>query len=155
MSTDPTINPFSDWTMIFLPYCTQDVHIGGGRQSIFSTITVNRYGAVNVRAALRYLRDVLWSTLDTTTAGGYRPDRLTVLFGGESAGAFGVSYNYHYLLDDLRWIHTTAAPDSGLGLDNGTAARLTLTNDQCTDDGHTLSVAGSHPSLRTSHSITA
>jgi hypothetical protein len=42
-----------------------------------------------------------------------------VLFSGVSAGAFGVTYNYHYLLDDLRWIHTTAAPDSGLGLDNG------------------------------------
>jgi hypothetical protein len=119
MSTDPSINPFSDWTMIFLPYCTQDVHIGGGLQSVFPSITVNRYGGVNVRAALRYLRDALWPTLDATSAEGYRPDRLTVLFGGESAGAFGVSYNYHHLLDDLRWIHTTAAPDAGLGLDNG------------------------------------
>jgi hypothetical protein len=42
-----------------------------------------------------------------------------VVFGGESAGGFGVNYNYHYLLDDLRWARTTALPDSGLALDNG------------------------------------
>jgi hypothetical protein len=44
---------------------------------------------------------------------------LRVLFGGLSAGGFGVSYNYHYLIDDLRWVNTTAVPDSALGLNNG------------------------------------
>ena len=119
MSDDPGNNPFANWTRVFLPYCTQDVHIGGGRQSIFPAQTVNRYGAINVRAALRYVRDVLWQELAATEAEGYRPDRLTVMFAGESAGAFGVQYNYHYLLDDLRWVHTTAVPDAGLALDNG------------------------------------
>jgi hypothetical protein len=70
---------------------------------------------------MRYLRDVLWTALDTSTPEGFRPDRLTVMFAGESAGAFGVDFNYHYLLDDLQWAHTTAVPDSGLGLDNGQA----------------------------------
>ena len=121
MSTDPSINPFAGWTMMFLPYCTQDVHIGGGLQSVFPSITVNRFGALNVRAALRYLRDALWPTLQATTPEGYRPDLLTVVFGGESAGGYGVNYNYHYVLDDLRWAHTTAVPDSSAGLDNGTA----------------------------------
>lgn len=120
-STDPMTNPFANWTQVYLPYCTQDVHIGGGLTSAFPSITVHRYGAVNVRAALRYVRDLLWAELDATTVEGFRPDRLRVLFGGTSAGAFGASYNYHYLLDDLRWIHTTAVPDAALGLDNGTA----------------------------------
>jgi hypothetical protein len=120
MSTNPAVNPFSDWTMLYMPYCTQDVHIGGGLAAVFSpTLTVERYGAVNVRAALRYLRDVLWAAMDDTDPEGWRPDRLRVLFGGESAGGFGVMYNYHYPLDDLRWSHTTALPDSGLALDNG------------------------------------
>jgi Pectinacetylesterase len=121
MSTDPSVNPFADWTQMFLPYCTQDVHIGGGTQSIFPSITVNRFGAINVRAALRYLRDSLWPTLQETTPEGYRPDQLTVVFGGESAGGFGAAYNYHYVLDDLRWAHTTAVPDSSAALDNGSA----------------------------------
>src|SRR5262249_35649540 len=64
-------------------------------------------------------RDVLWQDLGATVPEGYRPDRLTVLFGGESAGGIGVRFNYHYLLDDLRWVHTTAVPDSGFAIDNG------------------------------------
>ncbi len=123
MSTNPAVNPFHDWTRLYMPYCTQDVHIGGGLDSVFSpALTVHRYGAVNVRAALRYLRDVLWAAMDETDPEGWRPDRLRVLFGGESAGAFGVMYNYHYPLDDLRWSHTTALPDSGLALGPGVAA---------------------------------
>jgi hypothetical protein len=127
LSTNPAVNPFSDWTMLYMPYCTQDLHIGGGLSSVFSpTFTVQRYGAINVRAALRYLRDVLWTALDDEDPQGWRPDRLRVLFGGESAGGGGGVANYHYPLDDLRWVHTTALPDSALGLDNGGVGVATL-----------------------------
>jgi hypothetical protein len=119
LSSSASTNPFATWTKLYLPYCTQDVHIGGGATSVFPSITVHRFGALNVRAALRYLRDVVWAELDATTAEGYRADRLRVLFGGTSAGGFGASYNYHYLLDDLQWVHTSAVPDSAMGLDNG------------------------------------
>jgi hypothetical protein len=120
MSNDPAISPFANWTKVYLPYCNQDVFIGGGATSNFSeTNTVHRFGAVNVRAAMRYLRDVIWRELDATTEEGYRADRMRVLFGGFSAGAFGTLYNYHYLLDDLQWVHTAAYPDAGLALDTG------------------------------------
>lgn len=118
-STNPAVNPFWDWTMMALSYCTQDVYTGGGRTNTFPGITVHRFGAVNLQASLRYLRDVLWREMDAGTEEGYRPDRLRVLFGGLSAGGFGVEYNYHYLLDDLRWVNSTAVPDSALGLNNG------------------------------------
>src|SRR5262245_30784679 len=80
MSLDPSISPFTEWTHIYLPYCTQDVHFGGGLTSNFPSITVHRFGAVNLRATMRYLRDVLWPTLDATSADGWRPDRLQVVF---------------------------------------------------------------------------
>lgn len=117
-NTNPD-SPFRDWTKVYLPYCTQDLHIGGGTTNVFPSVTVHRYGGRNVRAALRWVRDALWAELDATSEEGYRPDRLSVLFSGGSAGGFGVNYNYHYLLDDLRWRNTVAVPDSGLGLDNG------------------------------------
>jgi hypothetical protein len=119
MSNDPLVSPFANWTKVYLPYCNQDVFIGGGATSNFPSITVHRFGALNVRAALRYLRDVLWRELDATTAEGYRPDRIRMLFGGTSAGGFGTLYNYHYVLDDLQWAHTAAWPDAALALDNG------------------------------------
>ncbi|MDX2171233.1 MAG: pectin acetylesterase-family hydrolase [Deltaproteobacteria bacterium] len=115
-------NPFRDWTKVYLPYCTQDLHTGGGVTNVFPEITVHRYGALNVRASLRYVRDVLWKAMDANDAEGFRPDRLTVLFSGSSAGGGGAAFNYHYVLDDLRWIHTTLMPDSSLGMDNGTGA---------------------------------
>jgi hypothetical protein len=46
---------------------------------------------------------------------------MRVLFGGFSAGGFGTLYNYHYVLDDLQWLHTAAYPDASLALDNGQA----------------------------------
>jgi hypothetical protein len=121
MNTTAAVNPFYDWTLVYLPYCTQDLHIGGGTTNVFATegVTVHRFGGVNVRTALGYLRDVLWAALDQQDAAGYRPDRLRVFFGGESAGGFGVQYNYHWLLDDLRWVRSTAVSDSGIALNNG------------------------------------
>jgi hypothetical protein len=119
LSNDPAVNPFATWTKVYLPYCTQDIHVGGGTTSAFPSRTVHRFGARNVRAALRWVRDVLWTELDATTVEGYRADRPRVLLSGGSAGGFGVSYNYHWVLDDLRWPRTTAVPDSALGLDNG------------------------------------
>lgn len=119
LSTDPDLNPFHDWTMIFLPYCTQDVHFGNGTTSNFPSITVHRFGGRNVRTSLTHLRDVLWAVLDDSTPQGFRPEDLTVMFAGESAGGFGVNYNYQWVLDDLGWTNTTAVPDSGLSLDNG------------------------------------
>ncbi len=121
MSNDELVNPFANWTKLYLPYCTQDVFIGGGTTEDFTGTggpVIERYGAINVRAALRYLRDVLWRELDEDSE-GYRNDRINMLFGGTSAGGFGTLYNYHYVLDDLQWIHSTAWPDAALGLDSG------------------------------------
>ena len=118
-------NPFQNWTKIHLPYCTQDNHAGGGIVNAFPEKTVHRYGAVNLRAAMRWVRDALWAQMDASDAEGFRPDRLTVLFSGSSAGGAGVQLNYQYVLDDLRWVHTTLLPDSALGLDNGLGATKT------------------------------
>lgn len=119
MSNDPNVSPFANWTKVYLPYCNQDVFIGGGTTSNFASVTVHRFGAINVRAALSYLRDVIWRELDAETDEGYRADRVRFLFGGVSAGGFGTLFNYHYVLDELQWSHTAAWPDAALSLDNG------------------------------------
>jgi hypothetical protein len=93
--------------------------MGGGATSDFPNITVHRFGAINLRTALRYARDLLWREIDAQEGQGYRPDRLEVAFGGFSAGGFGTIYNYHWVLDDLQWPHTSAYPDSALALDSG------------------------------------
>lgn len=119
LSNDPVLNPFASWTKVYLPNCGQDAFTGGGATNDFGGATVQRNGAQNLRAALGRVRDIVWSELDATKAEGYRPDNLQVLFGGSGSGGYGVAFNLHYLLDELRWTHTTAVVDSSLAPDNG------------------------------------
>ncbi len=123
-SDNPAESPFSDWTRVFLPYCTQDVFAGGGvDEDLGGGVVVPRYGSVNARAAISMVRDWMWRELeaDPDRPEGYRADTVHALFGGWSAGSYGTLYNYHWMLDDLGWAHTTAFPDAGLALDNGEA----------------------------------
>jgi hypothetical protein len=118
-SSDPAESPFADWTKVYLPYCNQDVFAGGGVVEQLGATSVPRYGAVNLRAAVEMVRNVLWQKMDAEGGAGFRPDELIALFGGWSAGGYGTLYNYHWLLDDLQWPRTAAFPDAGMALDNG------------------------------------
>ena len=86
---------------------------------VLGNLELPRYGAVNLRAALRMVRDVVWKEVDAEGGAGFRPDQVLALFGGWSAGGYGTLYNYHWLLDDLQWPRTAAFPDAGMALDNG------------------------------------
>jgi len=105
-------NPFADRTLLYLPTCNQDLHIGGGGIDPGpgpNGGTIVRSGALNVRASLQLLRNLLWTHALKTLKAGYRPDQWDVLFAGTSSGAYGVKYNLHYVLDELRWRNTVAS----------------------------------------------
>ena len=123
--TNP-MNPFANWTKVYLPYCNQDVFIGGGITESFSDFELPRFGTINLRAGTRVARDIIWKQMDEEGGSGFRPDELIALFGGFSAGGYGTIYNYHWLLDDLQWPRTSAFPDAGGALDNGGLGVRTL-----------------------------
>lgn len=118
-SDDPAVSPFANWTKVYLPYCTQDVFAGGGVIETLGSLDMPRFGGVNLRAAVRMVRDVLWKAMDADSGDGFRSDEVLALFGGWSAGGYGTLYNYHFMLDDLLWPRTVAFPDAGMALDNG------------------------------------
>ncbi len=119
LSDDSDTSGYANWTRVYLPYCTQDVFAGGGTVEDLGSISVPRFGSVNLRAAVRMVRDVLWKAIDAEPGPGFRPDNLVAMLGGWSAGGYGTIYNYHWMLDDLQWPRTIAFPDAGLALDNG------------------------------------
>lgn len=121
LNPDPITNAFGDWTKIFLPYCNQDVFTGGGVTRPFTGFSVERYGAINARAALRVLRNIVASEMNDASPTGFRPDLLKVVFSGTSAGGFGVMFNLHHVLDEERWVHSTGLNDAAFGLDSGAA----------------------------------
>lgn len=70
-------NPAKDWTMVFVPYCTGDVHLGSSTQQYKTErgreFTINHFGAINSQAVLDWIADNL------------SPSQ--VLVSGASAGA--------------------------------------------------------------------
>jgi Pectinacetylesterase len=97
-----TVNPFRDWSLVYVPYCTGDVH-GGDNVATYTdpqgtAHSFHHAGHANVQAFLKRL-------LATFPA----PTRVAV--AGTSAGGFGASVNYDtfraswpaakvYLVDD-------------------------------------------------------
>ncbi|MEO8753004.1 MAG: hypothetical protein ABI624_10025 [Casimicrobiaceae bacterium] len=52
-------------------------HIGGGIPTAYPEITLQRYGALNVRATMQYVRDLIWAELDSGW-GSTRPTRKAI-----------------------------------------------------------------------------
>ena len=71
---DDPRNPFAEWSMVYVPYCTGDLHLGTVTTPYSPTLTVQHKGFVNGTAAL----DALASTF---------PDATEIVVAGESAGA--------------------------------------------------------------------
>ena len=47
---DPS-NPFKDWSFVYVPYCTGDLHLGNSEHEYSADVTVNHKGFVNASAA--------------------------------------------------------------------------------------------------------
>jgi hypothetical protein len=67
-------NPFADYSVVYVPYCTGDVHVGNATRKYAHGLTVQHKGYVNGSAAL----DHLAATFPTATE---------VVVTGESAGS--------------------------------------------------------------------
>jgi len=94
--TDRADNPVRDWTMVYIPYCTGDLHAGSATRTYTSVgnpalglpagvpVTIQHRGFDNFMVVLDWMR----RHLD-------RPQRLLVT--GPSAGGYGASLNFPWL----------------------------------------------------------
>jgi hypothetical protein len=80
-------NPFADYSVVYVPYCTGDVHLGHLTREYSPELTVEHVGAVNGMAALAYLAE-------------HYSGAEQVVVVGESAGAIA-SPVYAGLVSDL------------------------------------------------------
>ena len=48
-------NPFRDWSFVFVPYCTGDIHLGNAEQDYGDGLVVQHKGYVNATAGLDHL----------------------------------------------------------------------------------------------------
>jgi hypothetical protein len=102
-------NPFRDYAVLFVPYCTGDVHVGAAKVSYSEEAgarPVAHCGARNVESALVWVRD----RID-------RPVRVVV--AGASAGSYGAVFHAPRIAALYPSAALVTVGDSGVPLLNG------------------------------------
>jgi hypothetical protein len=93
LALDDDRNPFRDWSFLYVPSCTGDVHLGD-RVTRYGSTVIRHRGWVNARAALaRAFRDF--------------PDPDVVLVTGCSAGSVGSAFHVPAVIE--HWPHARVA----------------------------------------------
>lgn len=103
--SDPA-NPVADWNMVYVPYCTGDVHAGNQPNGVVPGVSGTQafVGYANVGA---YLARVIPTF----------PGLDQVLLAGQSAGGFGAMANYLRVARAFGSVPVTLLDDSGPFMD--------------------------------------
>ena len=119
-NTDRADNPYLDYTKVFVPYCSGDVH-WGSRDTVYSfplpgqaelEWTIRHRGTDNFLAVLHWLRtEGALQGLDLASVGN-----LTV--SGASAGAYGAMVAFPYMAELAPNARLRLIADAGVGVIN-------------------------------------
>ena len=97
-------NPVADWSFIYVPYCTGDVHAGSAPDGTLPDApgqTFQFVGYLNVGHFLNRIVPTFLGNVDQ------------VLTTGVSAGGFGAAFNYDRIADAFPKVPNTLLDDSG------------------------------------------
>jgi hypothetical protein len=92
-------NPFADYSIVYVPYCTADVHMGDTTKKYAPGLTVQHKGYVNGSAALDHLAATFSGATD-------------IVVIGESAGSVTAPLYAGFVSDRLPTARITALADS-------------------------------------------
>lgn len=106
-------NPFKDWNMVYVPYCTGDVHFGTNTSADIPSgpNNQNMVGSNNFRVVITELQSYF--------AAGNQLDELVLT--GSSAGGYGTLANAAQLIDAFPSLKITVINDAGPILIDDTA----------------------------------
>ena len=101
-------NPLRDWSFVFVPYCTGDVHSGSNsatytNPSTHQPFTIEHRGADNFRVIMAWIRDNFAAPED-------------ILVTGSSAGAYGAATHYAEVRDAFPSGRAFMLGDAGQGV---------------------------------------
>jgi len=94
-------NPFRDWSFVYIPYCTGDLHWGAADVT-YGASTIRHRGQVNFRLILQWIED------------HFAPDRVMVT--GISGGAYGAIFNFPFLRETFPGADYYMLGDAGNGV---------------------------------------
>jgi hypothetical protein len=93
-------NPFKDYSFVFVPYCTGDVHAGNKVSTYGAAGTFHHVGYENVSADLLRIVPTF-------------PGAESVVLAGSSAGGFGALWNFVQVQTAFGSIHVDVVDDAG------------------------------------------
>lgn len=93
-------NPFHDWNLVMIPYCSGDVFAGDNRSGFQGRPQI---GHENVAAYLSHLASTFF-------------DAAEVVIAGTSAGGYGAAYNFVPFQKAFPWLDVTVIDDSAPAL---------------------------------------
>ena len=106
-------NPFKDWSFIFVPYCTGDVHIGANDKEysiiisvdplVVLTRTIQHRGAVNFHVVLKWMKENI-----------FKPHKIFVT--GSSAGSYGAIAGFPWIKEAYKKSLVSLLGDAGMGV---------------------------------------
>lgn len=111
-------NPFADWTKVFIPYCTGDIHTGSNDYTYEDTlgiitgfpgapVTVKHRGFDNFMAVREWLKRYY-------RIAGEQPAKMLVT--GSSAGGYGATMNFPYMQAAFPYTATAMFSDAAAGI---------------------------------------
>lgn len=98
---DPS-NPFADWTLVHVQYCSGDIHWGDAFVEYSNSVSIEHRGWNNARSAIDWMQ------------ARFTPDQ--VLVSGCSAGAYGAIFHGAWLAHEMPDSAITVVADSGAGI---------------------------------------
>ena len=111
LDTENPLNPFKDWFVVYIPYCTGDIHWGAadteyqdyaGAYGGFSQ-TIKHRGFVNFQVVLKWVEDNFIG-----------PRKIFVT--GSSAGSYGAILGFPYIKEAFPWSIVSVLGDAGNGV---------------------------------------
>jgi hypothetical protein len=106
-------NPFANYSFVYVPYCTGDVHLGNVSRAYTPELTVEHKGFVNGTTALAYLTE-------------HYPDAEQVVVLGESAGSVAAPVYAGLVSDALPDAQIAVLADSSGAYPNDPAINISV-----------------------------
>ncbi len=116
----PSDNPFKDWSMVFIPYCSGDLFWGANDATYDTTsdsYIVRHRGNVNAQVVIEWMKNKYKTTV---------PEEIFVT--GSSAGSYGAMFNFPYIKETFSDVPFHVFADAGAGVLNADFKNSGLAN---------------------------
>jgi hypothetical protein len=106
------LNPFKDYNVLFIPYCSGDLH-WGSKATTYTDPTTNTATTLQHRGFDNFLASIDYVKKNTDWNPG-SSDKIFVV--GQSAGAYGAIYNFPYIKEIFSGNEVSILADAGNGI---------------------------------------